>query len=101
MSSEQRTHPRTVTQEEIIYFSNLQRDYEIERIHYIGTLINISKGGVGMRVNLPHYINEELWFEGLEGISKAQPGLVRWITTDSYLENYEMGIEFFHTTPAD
>ena len=95
MSNEQRVHPRTAIYEEIIYFSKHQGGHEIERIHYYGTLINISKGGVGMKVNLPHHINEELWFEGLEGINRAQPGTVKWLRAESDQESFEMGIEFF------
>jgi hypothetical protein len=81
--------------EEIIYFSKHQSGYETDRIHYSGTLINISKGGVGMKVNLPHHINEELWFEGIEGINRAQPGTVKWLRAENDQESFEMGIQFF------
>lgn len=89
MSREQRIHPRTELLEETIYFSEEQSD----RIHYSGTLLNISQGGVGLRASHPHAINERLWLEGLEGYNRAQPGLVRWIK-ELDAELFEVGIEF-------
>lgn len=94
MSHEQRLHPRTGLQEETIYFTEERRGYSNERIHYSGMLINISKGGIGLRASHPHGLNELLWFEGLEGISKAQPASVKWIKANGE-EDFELGVEFF------
>lgn len=94
MSSEQRRHPRTELMEATIYFSEERRGQASGRTHYSGTLLNISKGGVGMRVSHPHPINELLWLEGLEGINRPQPGGVKWIK-ECGAEEFELGIEFY------
>lgn len=94
MSSEQRIHPRTEFVEETIYFSEQRHGHESERIHYSGTLVNISKGGAGMKVSHPHQIDEEIWLEGLEGFHKAQPGTVKWIKEHDE-ESFEIGVQFF------
>lgn len=94
MSSEQRIHTRTDLMEETIYFSENRRGHDSERIHYSGTLVNLSKGGAGMKVSHPHNINEELWLEGLEGFRKAQPGTVKWIKEHNE-ESFEIGVQFF------
>ncbi len=94
MSSEQRIHPRTEFMEETIYFSEQHSGDKKERIHYSGTLVNLSKGGVGMKVSHPHQINEEICIEGLEGFRNAQPGTVKWIKEHNE-ESFEIGVQFF------
>lgn len=94
MSNELRIHPRTELLEETIYFSEAHKGYESERIHYSGTLVNLSKGGASMRVSHPHAINEELWLEGLEGINRPQPATVKWIK-ECDEELFEIGVQFF------
>ncbi len=94
MSSEQRIHPRAELIEETIYFSEQPSGHETNRIHYCGTLTNISKGGVGMKVGHPHQVNEEIWFEGLEGRHRAQSGTVKWLLEHDE-ENFEIGVQFF------
>jgi hypothetical protein len=42
----------------------------------------------------PHLLNEELWFEGLEGFSRAQPATVKWIK-ECDEELFEIGVQFF------
>ncbi len=94
MSSEQRLHPRVDFVEETIYFSEQRNRHKSERIHYSGTLFNLSKGGAGIRVSHPHQIDEEIWLEGLEGFTKAQPGTVKWVKEHNE-EEFEIGVQFF------
>lgn len=94
MSSEQRLHPRVDYVEETIYFSEQRSRDRSERIHYSGTLVNLSKGGAGIKVSHPHTIDQELWLEGLEGFSGAQPGTVKWIKEYGE-ESFEIGVQFF------
>lgn len=94
MSIEQRVHPRQPLIEETIYFCEERAGRKIERIHYQGTLLNISQGGVGMRVSHPHEHGEQIWLEGIEGKAKAQPGRVCWIKANGE-ESFDLGIEFY------
>lgn len=94
MSIDQRRFSRTPVTEDTIYFTHDNHDTDNDRIHYIGTIINISMGGIGLRSNIPHEANEELWFEGIEGYSGARPGKVRWQKDLQGKEQYELGIQF-------
>ncbi len=94
MSSEQRIHPRTELAEETIYFREQYNGHKNERIHYSGRLVNLSKGGVGMKVNHPHQINEEICLDGLDGFNKTQVGTVKWIK-EYDAESFEIGVQFF------
>lgn len=91
MSIDHRKYPRVSTSEETIYFSKQEDDSE--RIHYMGTITNTSQGGIGMQVPFPHQPKDELWLEGLDGHSTAQPCTVRWVR-DIAPESFEIGIQF-------
>jgi len=92
MSQEQRRFPRILLNEETIYFSHLER--KDERIYSPGTIIDVSKGGVGMQVSIPHEINDELWLEGIDGFTGAQSARVKWLKPSTNAELFTIGVEF-------
>ncbi len=94
MSTDKRRHPRTTTHEETIYFSVLDFPPKTERIHYIGTITNISQGGVGAKVLFEHTPGEEVYFEGLNGDANARLGVVKWMRASDLSQWYEIGVEF-------
>ena len=100
MTIEQRLHPRIPMQEDTIYFSVISTDTpqpngnsEIDRIHYPGTITDISRGGVGMRVSSPHHLGEEIWLEGIEGNNAPRPGRIRWMSHDEGSDQFNIGIQ--------
>ncbi len=93
MSAEKRKHPRTHISESTIYHTQEGGSGNSDRTHYMGTITNISIGGVGMRVGFAHKLNDELWLEGLEGFSEKRSGKIKW-SLDLDDEHYEIGIQF-------
>jgi len=94
MSQEQRRFPRTALNEEIIYFLHLDKRDNNERIYSPATIIDASKGGLGMQVGIPHEIDDELWLEGIEGLTGAQPARVKWVKATKNEERYSIGVAF-------
>lgn len=98
MSIEQRKYPRIDTTDETIYFTIAQVRYgdseQEDRIHHPGVITNTSAGGIGMRVSVPHDINEQLWLEGLEDSPAARAGTVRWVRDIDQGEHFELGLQF-------
>ncbi len=94
MSIEQRQFSRTPMSEETIYFSKDSHEQENDRVHYFGTITNISMGGLGLRVNFAHEPEEELWFEGIEGYTGARVAKVRWRKDTDNQESFEIGVQF-------
>ncbi len=94
MSQEQRRYPRTALNEETIYFLHLDKRDSNERIYSPATIIDVSKGGLGMQVGIPHEIDEELWLEGIDGITGAQSARVKWIKAIRNAELYSIGVAF-------
>ena len=94
MSIDQRQSLRTPMSEETIYFAKDDSDSESDRIHYYGMIINISSGGIGLRANIAHEPNEELWFEGIEEIGGTKAGKVRWTKALDEQEMFEIGVQF-------
>lgn len=98
MSVEQRKYPRIETKDETIYFTIAQVRYgdseEEDRIHHPGVITNVSEGGIGMRVNVPHGIRDQLWVEGLDGHPAARAGTVRWVRDTDQGEHFELGLQF-------
>ena len=92
MDSEQRQHARIKTSLETIYFTEEGKGDDAERMHFFGTIVNMSKGGVGMTVTCPHELNEKLWLEGVGQSSSPLPGVVRWIRNRQ--DKYDIGIKF-------
>ncbi len=92
MEHDQRQHTRVDLSLETIYYAEDVIGDERDRMHYFGTITNMSKGGVGMVVGSPHEVNEELWLEGIGQSPMPLAGLVRWIR--SYQGKYEMGLQF-------
>ncbi len=92
--TEKRRHPRIATHEETIYFSILNFPPKTERIHYVGTITNISESGVGAKVLFEHTPGEEVYFEGLNGDRTPRQGVVKWMRASAQSEWYEIGVEF-------
>jgi len=92
MSIEKRRYPRESTLIETIYFTEHPIDDEPGRMHYPGTIVNISSGGVGLVANYPHQINDRLWMEGIGKVKSPILGLVRWVSNN--IDNYNMGVQF-------
>ena len=90
MDADKRQHARIDTSLETIYYT--EHGDDAERLHYFGTITNMSNGGVGMVVNCPHEINEELWLEGIEKATAPLAGLVRWVS--NHQDKYAIGIQF-------
>jgi len=92
MSQEQRRFPRIALNEETIYF--LRLDSNSERIYSPATIIDVSKGGLGMQVGIPHDIDDELWLEGIEGFTGAQSARVKWVKQTPHKELFSIGVAF-------
>lgn len=95
MDTDKRRHARINTALETIYFKEegeTEGD-EADRMHYFGTITDMSKGGVGMTVTCPHDVNEKLWLEGIGDSSVPLPGIVRWVQSRQE-EEYRIGIQF-------
>ena len=92
MSNEQREAPRVNTTMETIYYTEDNHD---GRVHYPGKIINVSKGGIGMIVNYPHQLNDQIWLEGIEE-SNSSPvaGKIQWINGDN--GEYLLGVKLIH-----
>lgn len=94
MTIEQRRFPRTELNEETIYFLRVNSSQSSERIYSPATIIDISKGGAGMRVGIPHEVDDELWLEGIEGFTGAQSAHVKWVQDLAGNDQYTIGVEF-------
>ena len=94
MSSDKRRHPRIPANEETIYYSLLEGNPGIKRMHYIGTITNVSDMGVGVKVIIDHEPGEEIYFESVGGNNGARQGVVKWLREPSIGDWYEMGVEF-------
>ncbi|MBL1259647.1 MAG: PilZ domain-containing protein [Thiotrichaceae bacterium] len=94
MSQEQRRFPRTALNEETIYFLQLDKRDSNERIYSPATILDVSKGGLGMQVGIPHEIDDELWLEGIEGFTGAQAARVKWVKNTKNEELYSIGVAF-------
>lgn len=92
MERDKRQYARIDLSLETIYYAEDGVGEEAERMHYFGTITNMSKGGVGLIANFPHEVNEELWLEGIGQSSAPLAGLVRWVRT--YQDKYELGLQF-------
>jgi hypothetical protein len=92
MVVELRKHPRVATSLETIYFRDQNGEGNAERMHYFGTITNMSKGGVGLLANYPHERDEQLWLEGIGDSTIPLPGVVRWIKSNH--EKFDIGIQF-------
>jgi len=94
MTTEQRRFPRTELNEETIYFLRINSAKSDERIYSPATIIDISKGGLGLRVGIPHEIDDELWLEGIDGFTGAQSARVKWVKDLTDNEMFSIGVEF-------
>jgi len=96
MHTDYRRYPRTTRREQTIYHSELDHGYETDRMHYLGTVIDISDGGVGLEVTNHHQVGERLWFEAIEGTDNIEkPAVVRWCKEPDNSDSYEIGVEFY------
>ncbi len=94
MSNEQRHFPRTTLSEETIYFSRENNEPGNEPIYSPAIITDISQGGLGMQVGIAHEINDELWFEGIEGLNGMQSARVVWINDTESQEVFSIGVAF-------
>lgn len=97
MDADKRQHSRIATSLETIYFTEHGDGDDAERLHYFGTIVNISKSGVGMVVNCPHEIDEELWLEGIHQAPGPLAGQVRWVA--DHQDKYAIGVQFRALAP--
>lgn len=89
---DKRRHPRFSTHLETIYFSAELGD---ERMYYPGVIISRSRDGLGMDVNFPHEISDNIWLEGLEGIPSPIKATVQWSSQHAMeLNQYTIGLSF-------
>ncbi len=94
MSQEQRRFPRTALNEETIYFLRQDKSNRNERTYSPATILDVSKGGLGMQVTIPHEIDDELWLEGIEGFTGVQSARVKWVKATQNEELYSIGVAF-------
>ncbi len=96
MHTDYRRYPRTLCREQTIYHGKANNAYETDRIHYLGTIIDISNGGAGIQASTPHQVGEHLWLEAVEGTDKIEkPAIVRWCREPDEGDIYEIGVEFY------
>ncbi len=94
MAIELRKFPRSSLNEETLYFLHAGKGSSAERIYSPATITNISKGGIGMQVGIPHKIDDELWLEGIEGFTGIQSAHVKWIISSRDKETFSIGVKF-------
>ncbi|MFQ5470906.1 MAG: PilZ domain-containing protein [Gammaproteobacteria bacterium] len=87
-----RRHPRIETIIDTIYYNYDEGNLEDGRMYYPGKIVNISKGGVGMIANYPHDIEDQIWLEGLPGISSPCKSSIRWTKIDG--DCFHVGVRF-------
>ena len=96
MHVDHRRYPRTARREQTIYHCEVDHAYETDRMHYLGTIIDISSGGVGIQASTPHQVGQQLWFEAVEGTDRVEkPAIVRWCREPDNGDGYEIGVEFY------
>ena len=100
MSSEHRQYPREHTMLDTIYYTE---DNSHNRMHYCGTVTDLSHGGVGMDVVAAHKLNDTVWLEGVSPSEEPTAAIVRWVEERG--ENFHIGLEFTprrpHREPLD
>lgn len=95
MPAEQRRFPRTSLNEESIYFLHTKTNEENnERIYSPATIVDVSEGGLGMQVGIPHEIDDQLWLEGIDGFIGVQAARVKWVQDIADKEMFYIGVEF-------
>lgn len=94
MSSEHRQYPREHTMLDTIYFTE---DTTHNRMHYCGTVTDLSHGGIGMDVVAPHELNDTVWLEGVSASNEPTAAIVRWV--EEREDNYHIGLEFTPRRP--
>lgn len=89
---EKRRHPRTATSMDVVYFIGGDGMRAPERIHYFGTITDLSRGGARLVVDQPHRAQEHIWVQGLRDTADTVPGRVRWVRGQD--GRYQLGVEF-------
>ncbi len=92
MALDKRKYPRVTTSMDILYYTQDAPDEGVERIHYFGTVTDLSLGGVRLVVEHSHAEDEQLWLQGVRGGPDIISGRVKWIRDEH--EHYNMGVEF-------
>ena len=96
MAEEKRKFPREATSVEVVYFIGGDGVREPERIHYFGTVTDMSRGGARLLAEQPHRLHEHIWLQGLRGAADVVPGQIRWVRGED--ERYHLGVEFLNVT---
>jgi hypothetical protein len=92
MELDKRKYPRVTTSMDVLYYTGGAPDEGTGRVHYFGTVTDLSLGGVRLVVEHPHGTDERIWLQGVRGAPDIIPGRVRWIHGEQ--EHYNMGVEF-------
>ena len=99
MKDEQRRHRRIDTHVETIYFTETRTEAGQERLYHPGLIMDESPGGLGIRVNTRHDIDEHIWLEGMGTTSSPLEACIRWIKDVAEdADAYRIGVEIL---PAD
>lgn len=94
MSSEHRQYPREHTMLDTIYYTE---DAAHSRMHFCGTVTDLSHGGVGMDVVAAHKLNDTIWLEGVGASAKPTAAIVRWVEERD--DSFHIGLEFTPRRP--
>lgn len=95
MKDEQRRHPRVNTQVETIYFTETKTAAGQERLYHPGLVMDQSPGGLGIRVNTRHDIDEHIWLEGMDIAPTPLEACIRWIMDVAEdADEYRIGVEY-------
>jgi hypothetical protein len=92
MSEEKRKYPRVGTSMDVLYYTGGAPGEGVERIHYFGTVTDMSLGGVRLVADHPHARDEQLWLQGIRGAPEIIAGRVKWVQGEQ--ERYHLGVEF-------
>jgi hypothetical protein len=84
-----RVHTRRELTSETIFLISSSKGH----VYGIGTITDISHGGIGMLSGFPYKIGEKLVFQGVEGLSGSNSAYVRWATKNDS-DSVKMGLVF-------
>ncbi len=87
--AEFRVHTRRELTSETIFLISSSKGH----VYGIGTITDISDGGIGMLSGFPYKIGEKLVFQGVEGFSGSKSAYVRWATKND-VDSVKMGLVF-------
>lgn len=93
MAVDMRKYPRYSTSKEVVYYTADAAGPEKRgRIHYFGTIVDMSQGGARLVVDHPHEEDERVWLQGVHSAADVIRGRVRWVK--DIQDKYNVGVEF-------